>query len=195
MPIMQHMLATLVTSRVRRTLLVLFLTHPEERFYQKQLIRELGLSSSLVQKELRNLAGIGFLTSSREANTRYFQVDKTFPLYGELKSIVYKTVGLADFLRTALHGVDAVRAAFIYGSVARNTEDSRSDIDVMVIGGVDQDALHEAVLAAEKALGREVNYSVFDRADWQKRLTDGNAFVTAVATGPKIFIVGSEDEL
>ncbi|MCZ7662698.1 MAG: nucleotidyltransferase domain-containing protein [Thermoleophilia bacterium] len=189
------MLSTLITSKARRTILTLFLTHPEERFYQKQLIRQLGMSSSLVQKELRKLEEIGFVTSSREANTRFFAVNKDFPLYQELKSIVYKTVGLADFLREALHDIGSIRAAFIYGSVAKNLEDARSDIDLMVIGDVDQDKLHEAVSAAENALGREVNYSIFEPADWKSQLAGRKAFVTSVAEGPKVFLVGGEDEL
>lgn len=189
------MLSTLITSKARRTLLTLFVAHPDERFYQKQLIRDLGMSSSLVQKELRKLENIGLLTSTREANTRFFQVNKSFALYPELKSIIFKTVGLADFLRESLAEIGEVKTAFIYGSVAQNLEEARSDIDLMVIGDVDQDKLHRAISKAEKAIGREINQSVFDVAEWKKQLAAKKAFVRDVAEGPKIFLIGGEDDL
>lgn len=75
------MLSTLITSKNRRDLLCLFITHPNERFYQKQLMRDLGISSSRIQTELGNLERAGFLTSIREGNTRFFQVNRKNPLY------------------------------------------------------------------------------------------------------------------
>lgn len=88
-----------------------------------------------------------------------------------------------------------IRAAFIYGSVAKNREDARSDIDLMIIGDVNQEGLHAAVSAAEAELGREVNYSIFDLEDWKGQLAARKAFVTDMAAGPKIFLVGDEDAL
>jgi len=189
------MLSTLITSKVRLALVTLFVTHPEERFYQTQLIRELGLSSSLIQAELKKLEAIGFLNSSREANTRYFQVNKAFPIYPELKSIIFKTVGLADFLKDSLTEIGEVEVALIYGSVAKNIEDMRSDVDLLVIGDVDMDELHEAVEAAEASIGREINPTVYTRKEWDGRVKLEQAFVTDILSGPKIFLIGDEDEL
>jgi predicted nucleotidyltransferase len=189
------MLSTLITSKVRLRLVVLFLTHPEERFYQKQLIRDLGMSSAQLQSELRKLEETGFLTSSREANTRYFQVNKRSPIYPELKSIVFKTVGLADYLKTALAEIGDVEIALIYGSVAKNVENVASDVDLLVIGDVDTDALHDAIYSAEEAIGREINPTVYDRKDWDGRVKIGQAFATDILAGPKIFLIGDEDEL
>jgi len=189
------MLSALITSKVRHALLVLFITHPDERFYLKQLVRDLGMSTSQLQKELAKLENIGFLTSSRESNTRFFQVDKVFPLYPELKSIIYKTAGLADFLREALEEIGTIEVALIYGSVAKNVEDMRSDVDLLVIGDVDLDALHEAIDSAEKAIGREINPTAFSRKDWNARIKKKQAFATDVLAGPKILLIGDEDEL
>jgi predicted nucleotidyltransferase len=189
------MLTALITSNARRALLTLFLTHPDERFYQKQLIRELGLSPSLVQTELRRLEEAGLLTSTREANARYFTVDTSCPIYPELKSIIFKTVGLADYLRSSLDAIGDIKVALIYGSVARNVEDVRSDVDVLVIGDVDMDALDGAVDSAERAIGREINTNVYTRDEWASRSRAGQAFATDILSGPKIFLMGDEDEL
>lgn len=189
------MLSTLITSKVRLRLVVLFLTHPEERYYQKQLIRDLGLSSAQLQSELRKLEAAGFLTSSREANTRFFAVNKRSPIYPELKSIVFKTSGLADFLKESLSEIGEIEVALIFGSVAKNVEDVGSDVDLLVIGDVDMDALHDAVEGAENAIDREINPTVYSRIEWDKRVKIGQAFVTDILTGDKIFLIGDEDEL
>lgn len=189
------MLSALITSAARRSLLTLFLTHPGQRFYQSQIIRDTGLSSSLVQKELRRLADVGLLVSEREGNTRFFRVNTGFPLYSELKSIIYKTEGLGDVLRQSLGDVGEVKAALVYGSVAKNTEDGGSDVDVLVVGDVAPEALHGALVGAEGELGREVNATVFTVAEWHTRVTRRQAFATDVLAGQKIFLIGGEDDL
>jgi predicted nucleotidyltransferase len=189
-------LSTFITSKSRQKLLALFLTHPDERFYLKQLRRDLSIASSrLLQDELAKLEAVGFLTSMREANTRFYRVNKAFPLYPELKSMIFKTIGLADFLRQSLDELGEIRVAFIYGSVAKNREEARSDVDLMVIGDVDMDKLHAVIHRAEDALVREINTSVFGFEDWKKQLAAKKAFVRDVAEGPKLFLIGGEDDL
>jgi predicted nucleotidyltransferase len=189
------MLSTLVTSATRRALLVRFFTHPGERFYATQLIRELGLASAGVQKELARLESAGMIRDEREGNVRFFTVNTAHPLYGEIKSIVYKTEGLGDVLREHLGELACVRAALVFGSVARAAEDASSDVDVLVIGDVDLAALDRVLSEAERTLEREVNATVLSEPEWRERLARKQAFVMDIVTGPKIFLVGGEDEL
>lgn len=189
------MLSALITSANRRKLLTLFLTHPNERFYQKQLMRDLGISSSRIQSELRRLEQAGLVTSERESNTRYFRVNTAAPIYPELKSIIYKTVGLGDVLREALTDIGPIEVALIFGSVAKNLEEMRSDVDLLIIGDVDLDAVHEAVTAAEGIVGREINPVVYSRADWESRVAKNEAFSADILAGPKVFLVGGEEDL
>ncbi len=189
------MLSTLITSRARVELITWFVTHPGERTHYNELIRILDANPPSIHRELKKLESAGFLRSSREANVKFYWVNQGFALYPEIKSIVMKTVGLGDILRSELSGVREIDVAFIYGSVARDLEDAASDIDLMVIGGVGVDALHSAVAECEKSLGREVNYSIFDAAEWRQRLVKKDPFLTDVMKNPKIFIIGDEDAL
>jgi predicted nucleotidyltransferase len=189
------MLSTLVTSATRRALLVRFFTHPGERFYATQLIRELGLASAGVQKELARLESAGMIQSEREGNVRFFTVNTTHPLYAEIKSIVYKSEGLGDVLRESLAQLSGVDVALVFGSVARGSEDAASDVDVLVIGDVDLAALDRALSEAERTLEREVNVTALSQAEWRERLARKQSFVIDIATGPKIFLVGGEDGL
>lgn len=189
------MLSLLVTSAARRKLLVGFLTHPGERFYLSQLIRDLEITSSAAQKELARLTESGLLLTEREGNVRFYTVNTAHPIYRELKSIVYKTEGLGSVLIDCLRQVAGVTAALIYGSVARNTEDAISDVDLLVIGDVEPAALDGVLLHAEQLLERDVNATILTEAEWRDRVNRRQAFALDVLNGPKIFLIGDEDGL
>lgn len=189
------MLYTFMPSKTRIKLLTLFLNHPDERFYYTDLYKRLNIVHSALQKELKKLVDVGLLETEKEANVRYYWVNKKFPIYEELKSIILKTVGLADVLHEKLAEIGYVDFAFIYGSVAKNLETARSDIDLMIIGDPDLDTLNDVVSAAEKVLRRDVNYTVFGPEEWKERVQKKDSFVMDVIRNNKIFIIGGEDEL
>lgn len=189
------MLSTLITSKARVELITWFITHPGERFYYLQLAKVLSASRKSIQNELERLEKAGFLYSEKEGNIRFYSVNKDFVLYPEIKSIVFKTVGISEELKESISQIGDIKSAFIYGSMAKNLEDVSSDIDVMVIGNVSEDALHEAIMKAEAKLGREVNYTIFSPANWKKDLKTKKAFATNVAEDKKIFLIGTEDDL
>lgn len=189
------MLSTLITSKTRVEIITWFVSHPDERFHYSQLVKTLNASMQSVQNELKRLEKAGLLLSQKEGNIRFYWVNKDFILYPELKSIIFKTVGVGEELKESLADIGDIRSAFIYGSVAKNLEDVRSDIDVMVIGTVSEDALHKAIMKAEKKLGREMNYTIFSPNNWKKDLKAKKSFVRDVAKGEKIFLIGTEDDL
>lgn len=189
------MLERLFTSRVRVRLLTLFLTHPTEAFYIRQIARLTGETYNNVRLELQNLAQIGLILSERRANATYYQANVDHFLFPELKRIILKTTAVGDRLREALSALGNVRVAFIYGSTTRGTELASSDIDLMVIGDVDLDALDGVIDNIEEEVGRAVNYTLFSVREWQERLNQGHSFVTDVLNHEKVFLIGDEDEL
>jgi Polymerase beta, Nucleotidyltransferase len=85
--------------------------------------------------------------------------------------------------------------AFVYGSVAKKSDNARSDIDLMVIGDdLVYSDLYGALQEAEKTIGRTVNPTIMNTSQWQKKQQD-SAFVQKVSSQPKIFIFGSEADL
>lgn len=189
------MLEKLFTSKVRVRLLSLFLTHPAEAFYIRQIVRLTGETYNNVRQELQNLAQLGLILSERRANAIYYQANVDHFLFPELKRIILKTEAVGDRLREALAALADIRVAFIYGSTARGSELASSDIDLMVIGDVDLEALDGAIDRIEEEIGRTVNYTLFDVEEWQDRVAQGYSFIADVLTHEKIFLIGDEDEL
>jgi predicted nucleotidyltransferase len=189
------MLQALFSSKVRVKLLTHFLSHPEERFYARSLARQVEEHYNAVWQELNNLERIGLLTSERDANVKYYHLNPDFPIYEELKRIIFKTSGLGQALREALDHLGTVEWAFIYGSVAAGDEDFLSDVDLMLVGEVDLPALAEVIARLEDQLGREINYVALTRAELAQRLADSDPFIRNVLTGPKVMLIGDEDGL
>jgi len=190
-----EMLERLFTSKVRVRLLTLFVTHPTEEYYIRQISRITGENYNNVRLELRNLAELGLILAARRANATYYRANTEHFLFPDLKNLVLKTTAVGDRLRDALSELDKVQAAFIYGSTARGTEVSSSDIDLMVIGKVDVDAVHQAIDRIENEIGRTVNYTLFSLEEWQERAAQGHSFVTDILRHDKVFLIGDEDVL
>jgi predicted nucleotidyltransferase len=186
----------LFTQTQQRVLRVLF-GQPDRSFYASELIREAGTGSGAAQRELARLETSGLIVARRIGHQKHYQADAASPLFSELRNIVLKTVGLAEPLRDALRPLSAaIRAAFVYGSVAKATDQSGSDIDLMVISdSLTYGEVFGAVERVTRTLGRQVNPTVYTVAEFSRRTREKNAFVMRVLEQPKLWAIGSEDDL
>ena len=189
------MLQKLFSSKLRVDLLSLFFGRPDEEFYVREIEKILQEDVGNISRELKNLEGIGLLVSRKKGNLKYYLLDRKFPLHDELRSIILKTKGAVGVLQGVLSGVKGVEFAFIFGSFATGLETARSDVDLMVIGKVPLDRLIKILREPEEILGREINPSLFERREIEKRLQDKEPFISRVMREPKIMLIGDEDGL
>ena len=170
---------------------------PERSFFATGSIGLVGGGSGAVQRELARLAQSGLVTVTRVGMQKHYQANPKSPIFAELCAIARKTVGLAEPLRAALAPLaKRITAAFVFGSVAKRSDTATSDIDVLVLSDrVDYADVFAALQSAEAKLGRTVNPTVYTQADWRKKRKAGNAFVVKVAARPKVFLIGTEEDL
>ncbi len=176
-------------SKVRRDLLARFFARPGLEGHVRELARETGWSPTIIGRELNSLERAGILRSERIGNLRRYSVDADSPVASEIRSLVQKTIGVEARLRLALKGIPGVEEAFLYGSYARGTERATSDLDLMVVGSVDQELLSERITDAERDLGRDVNPTVHEREEFERLKGDGDLFVEGVLRGPRIHLL------
>jgi predicted nucleotidyltransferase len=186
----------LFTKTQQRVLRVLF-GQPDRSFYASELIRDAGTGSGAAQRELARLEDSGLIVARRIGNQKHYQANAASPLYSELRNIVLKTVGLAEPLRDALRPVASnIRAAFVFGSVAKAADKAGSDIDLMVVSDkLSYGDVFGAVDKLSRTLGRNVNPTVYSAAEFSKRAKNENAFITRVLEGPKLWVIGTENDL
>lgn len=190
------MLAELLGSRLRAKLLGWLFAHPGDRFFVRQLTALLGEDSTNISRELARLERLGILLCKTEGRQKYYQANRKCAVFEELRGLALKTAGLADVLREALSAVSKdIEFAFLYGSQADGTAGAASDIDLMVVGDVEEKVLHSAVSGAEDRLSRQVNYTLLSAREFRKRRKEESGFLARVLTGPKIDIIGSADEI
>ena len=90
----------------------------------------------------------------------------------------------------------SIRAAFVNGSVAKATDRATSDIDLMIMSdSLTYGEVFGVLERVTKALGRQVNPTVYTAAEFSKRSRQESAFVTRVLEQPKLWIIGAEDDL
>ncbi len=190
-------LADALFSKVQQRVLGVLFGNPGRSFYANEIIALAVSGTGAVQRELTKLAEVGLVTVRRQGNQKHYQANTVSPIFGELHGLVIKTVGLSDVVRAALSPLTPqIRAAFIYGSVAKAQDTATSDIDLMIVS--DTLSYGEVFSALEQAsanLGRTVNPTVYTSREFDRRVRSGTAFLTRVIKQPKLWLIGSEHGL
>lgn len=182
--------------KTRQGILAATFVQPEKSWYVSELARRLGVPSSSLQRELRDLTEAGILKSHRQGHMVYYQANAESPLFSDLRGLLLKTAGLVDILAAALNALlPKIRLAFVYGSIASGQERSDSDIDLMLIGEISPVELALPLRHARELLGREINPTVYLPAEFAQKLKSKDHFLTQVLTKPRLLVLGSGDEL
>jgi predicted nucleotidyltransferase len=184
-------------SNVQQRVLGLIFGHPERSFYTSEIVRNVHSGTGAVERELARLEESGLVSVHRIGNQKHYQANRESPIFEELRGIVRKTLGLTDPLRQSLtQHADKIKAAFVYGSVAKGTDTARSDIDLMVIGdNLTYTDLYEGLDKAEKVLHRPVNPTFLSADEWCRKISTKDSVIAKINAQPKLFIVGSEADL
>lgn len=169
---------------------------PDRSYHLSELRRLTGLGSASLQRELNRLAGAGLVRTERVGNLRRFQANPQSPVYGELVGLTCKTLGLEPVLREALLPlVPDLKAAWVYGSVAKQTDTAQSDIDLMLIGeSLLLGRVLELLVPLEAQLGRKINPTCYTPADFERRRAEPDSFVNRVLAQPMLPLIGDANE-
>ena len=190
-----EILERLFSSRTRIGLLGLFFTQPDRRYYVRQIARELKRDISGIKRELDNLERAAILSSEKVGNLRYYTANRNATLFAEIKGIIDKTVGVAATMEEVLKGVSGVHAAFLYSTNSHGPGEGAAEIDLLVVGRVDLREMNEVVTHLEGKLGRPINYTVFDEAEFERRRAEGDPFLTEILRGRRVTLVGGDHGL
>jgi DNA-binding transcriptional ArsR family regulator len=182
--------------KTRQGILAALLVQPDKTWYVSELARRMGVPSSSLQRELRDLTAAGILKTHRQGRMVYFQANSDSPIFPDLRGLLLKTAGLVDVLAEVLKPLVAkMRIAFVYGSVASGSEQSDSDIDLILVGTLTPAELALPLRRARELLGRDIHPTVYTLAEFRKKQTAKDHFLTRVLDKPKLFVIGSGDEL
>lgn len=189
-------LGELLSSKIRAEIFRnLFGIASDSELYMREIERRTGFAIGTVQTELKKLQRLDIISRVRDGNRVYYRANTAHPVYPEIRALVLKTSGLADVIVNALGNETDIRVAFVFGSFAREEEKASSDVDLMVVGDIGLRKLTGLLMDVSGKIGREINPHVFSEKEFIKRKKDQDHFLNQVLEAPKIFIIGTENEL
>lgn len=181
---------------VRRRVLGLLFRECGRDFYQREIVEAVDCGSGAVQRELKQLADAGLIVRTDRGRMVFYQANRDSPVFEELRGLVMKTGGLAHVVREALEPCeDQIDVAFIFGPVADGTDDALSRVDLMVVGDDTPWDISRLLGAVEPALGREIAVNIWSAGEFGDRIAAEDHLARAAMRGPRVFVVGDEDEL
>jgi predicted nucleotidyltransferase len=179
--------------KTRQGILAATLVQPEKAWYVSELARRMGVPASSLQRELHDLSEVGILKTYRQGRMVYYQANTDSPVFSDLRGLLMKTAGFVDILARALKPLAArLRTAFVYGSIAAGSEQSDSDVDLMVVGQVSPKDLALPLRRARELLGRNINPTVYTPDEFDKKRAASDPFLKQVLGRPKLFVLGKQ---
>ena len=189
-------LGELLSSKIRAEIFRnLFGIASDTALYMREIERRTGFAIGTVQTELKKLQRLDIISRVKDGNRVYYRANTAHPLYPDIRNLVLKTSGLADVIKDAIGNEKGIRIAFVFGSLARQEEKAGSDVDLMVVGDIGLRKLTGLLMDVSGKIGREINPHVFSEKEFVKRKKDQDHFLNQVLEAPKIFIIGTENEL
>ena len=182
-------------TRTQRQVLSLMFGFPQRSFYANEVVRRAGVGTGSVQRELARLSASGLLTVRRIGNQKHYQANRESPIYSELRSIVLKTFGALDQLRTALNDLDGdIRLAFIFGPGVQAADPKSVDIHMLIVS----DALDYAEVVSgftemENRIGRTVQLVLLKRDEFDSLVAEGNENILGIMRQPRLLLAGTLD--
>jgi hypothetical protein len=150
-----------------------FIENPYSEIHLRGLSKKLGISAFAAKKYLDYLVSEKVVAEERRANLRYFKANMESLFFRQLKiasSIrMLSKSGVAGHITGSVQNVSSIT---LFGSVAKGEDDTKSDIDLVVIGKGECGGLEKY----ETFLHKDINIHTFTWSDWQRQSKENRAF-------------------
>jgi len=198
------MIDKLFGSKTRVKLLHLFMNHPGQSFYVREITRLIDEQINSVRRELSNMLEVGVITSDTSDNKLYYQVNQRYEFYTALRAIFAgETVsaeqvgptnaeGVHEQHLTIINDIPSVRLAILSGVLVKG---STAPVDVLLVGNVSPAKVKAAVAMIEKLEGRELNYTVLPYDEFYYRLSVRDKFIAEVLASKHSVVIDKDNVL
>lgn len=193
------MLSKLFGSNARVKILKLFLLNPDQKFFVREVARNLGLQLNSVHREIANLVSIGLLAVKEaeageldgvkvtKQDKKYYHIQESFVFYKELKALLVKSEVLYEKEFTdKLKKLGKIKLLILTGFFVN---DEAATVDLFVVGDFNKERLAKIVKELEGNLVREINYAVMSEEEFNYRREIADVFLYRILDGTKIVIV------
>jgi hypothetical protein len=207
------MFEQLFGSKTRVKLLQLFYSSPNRSYYVREITRKIDEQINSVRRELSNLLSIGIITSDANNNKLYYEVNQDYEYYKPLVMIfggatipsaaastkkgeepvkAAKEVDLSPEhpLAKAARATGHVELALLTGQFTR---DDGAEVDILLVGDLNQAKVNKFVAELEKAENKELRYAVMSLKDYNYRVEIHDRFVNGILVAKKQIVINNQD--
>ena len=183
-------MAVLLNTKLRRKLLAYSFTHPDENYYLRELANLIDDDPGNLSRELKKLEDEGLYTSVTKGRVKFYSLNKKYPLFKELKKIIFKTEGVEGSLKGLVGRFRGISVALIYGSYAKDREKKTSDIDLIAVGKFPRNKFTREIRNLELKLGREINFTVYTQEEFEMERRKGGGFLNLILKERVVILKG-----
>jgi DNA-binding transcriptional ArsR family regulator len=180
-------------SRTRVAMMELFFTKPTEMYYVREITRATKEEINAVRRELDRMVNYGLLKSEQRGNRLYYYLNTKYVYFQELQQMVVKSTGLGKKIRKLRSKLGTVDFVMFSGKFVRGLRPRQDEVDMLVIGDVVLPELQVLIKEEEATLGRELNYAVFSKEEFEFRKTRRDPFIMDILFGTRVMVIGDED--
>lgn len=178
------MIEQLFGSKTRVKLLKLFYGNPNRSFYVREITRKIDEQINSVRRELSNLLNIGIITSDNTNNKLYYEVNQNYEFYAPLLEIfgtgtkrISKNKNYDQEEDVSVKSLGHVDLILFSGQLTR---DNHTDVDVLIVGSINKNAVNKYIADLETDEGKELKYAVMKLDDFKYRQQIKDRFVTQI---------------
>jgi len=186
----------LFTATQQRVLGLLF-EQPDRELTISEIIALASIGSGSVQRELEKLTAAGLVEKRRDRGRSLYRANRAAPVFDELHGLVVKTMGIPPQVEQALTPIaNRITFAMLFGSVAKGSATASSDVDLLLVADdLTLEDVHRALEPLEARLGRRIDPTLYTRDELSRRSASGHPFLRKVLAGPRMVLIGSEDDI
>jgi len=177
----------MLRSDAQGRLLARVLLDPAAEHNLTELVKWTGSSMPTVSREVDRAELAGIVTSRKVGPTRLVRANEDHALFDATRQLILGTYGPPAVIAEALRDLAGADAVVLFGSWAARylgvPGRAPNDIDVLVIGDVDHDDMHDAAEDAERKIGLPVQATARSLASW---LSGDESFIREVKARPLV---------
>ena len=193
------MLEQLFGSKTRVRLLRLFLANQNESYFVRELTRKIGAQINAVRNELDNLVSMGVVKAVEESELKsngggnpdrstqqrkYFRINTDAVLYPELRALFSKSGVLLE--NEFVHKLGFAGKLQYLALMGYFVGDVGAPTDVFIVGNLNKDKVATAIRAFERAVSREINYTMMTPQEFRQRKDLTDRFLYGILESKKV---------
>ncbi len=203
------MLESIFGSRTRVKLLKLFLSHPSDYFFVREISRKTEEKINSVRRELANLEELGLIVAENKikldqekdkkpSNTagrekrKYYRVNTSFALFDEFRNLILKSRLLLE--KSLANEIKKLGKVVFLVLMGMFVDDQDAKVDLLIVGNLAKSKVEALIKKLEKDFEQEIRFTLMNEEEFNFRNQVTDKFLFEVMEGKNIVVIDKREQ-